>query len=76
MSCEDAENHSDYVSGVARSAPGGPGKGAVVSEAAKSTCDKAGDKAEDEEADDSSSEDGAGVDDAGAGPGIRQPRHR
>lgn len=38
--CADAKNHGEYVSGVAKDAPPGPGHGAAVSEAARSDCGK------------------------------------
>lgn len=41
VDCEDARTHGEYVSSVARSTPGGPGKGAIVSAAARSDCGKA-----------------------------------
>jgi hypothetical protein len=40
VACDEARTHGEYVSSVARSTPGGPGKGAVVSEAARSDCGK------------------------------------
>lgn len=38
LACEDARNHGQYVSSIARSTPPGPGKGAIVSAAAKADC--------------------------------------
>ena len=40
VACEDARNHGEYVSSVAKSVPPGPGHGAAVSEAARSDCGK------------------------------------
>lgn len=40
--CTSAANHGEFVSGVARSTPSGPGKGAVVSDAAHSDCGRHG----------------------------------
>jgi hypothetical protein len=40
IACDQARNHGEYVSSVARNAPKGPERGAVVSEAAKSDCGK------------------------------------
>jgi hypothetical protein len=54
VDCDDARNHGEYVSSVARSTLGGPGKGAIVSEAARGDCGKPADGrgAEQPEADD------------------------
>ena len=41
VSCEDARNHGEYVSGVARSMEPGPGHGAAVRQAAQSATRKA-----------------------------------
>jgi hypothetical protein len=38
VACEDARNHGQYVSSIARSTPPGPDKGAIVSAAAESDC--------------------------------------
>jgi len=40
VACDDAVNHGEYVSSVARTTPSGPGKGAIVSSAARSDCGK------------------------------------
>ena len=40
VACDEARTHGEYVSSVARSTPSGPGKGAVVSAAARSDCGK------------------------------------
>jgi hypothetical protein len=40
VDCDEARNHGQYVSSVARSTPSGPGKGAVVAAAAASDCGK------------------------------------
>ena len=40
--CTSAANHGEFVSGVARATPRGPGHGAVVSDAAQSDCGKHG----------------------------------
>ena len=46
--CTSAANHGQFVSGVARATPRGPGHGAVVSDAAQSDCGKgSGDDGED-----------------------------
>ena len=59
--CADADNHGEYVSGVAHDTPSGPDKGAAVSEAAQSDCGKAesGDEAiaEAEDVDDDADDD-------------------
>jgi hypothetical protein len=47
--CAAAVNHGQYVSSIAKSTPSGPGKGAIVSEAAHSDCGKGG--ADDEASD-------------------------
>ena len=46
VECNQALNHGEYVSSVARSTPGGPGKGAIVSAAARSDCGKPVDQTE------------------------------
>ena len=46
--CLSAANHGQYVSGIAKSTPPGPGHGAAVSEAAHSDCGKTADEADDE----------------------------
>ncbi len=45
--CTSAANHGQFVSGVARSTPPGPGHGAAVSEAAQSNCGRQGGDGED-----------------------------
>ena len=40
--CTSAANHGQFVSGVARATPPGPGHGAVVSDAARSDCGRNG----------------------------------
>lgn len=51
VDCDEARNHGEYVSSVARSTPGGPGRGALVSAAARSDCGKpTAERAEESEA--------------------------
>jgi hypothetical protein len=56
VACEDAKNHGEYVSSIARTTPKGEDRGRIVSEAAKSDCGKsdgakptADDEAEDDD---------------------------
>ena len=61
IACEDARNHGEYVSSVAKSVPPGPGHGAAVSEAARSDCGKknAEDSEPSEDSDSTDSDDGS-----------------
>lgn len=40
VACEDARNHGQYVSSIARSTPAGPDREAIVAAAAESDCGK------------------------------------
>ena len=55
VECDDAENHGEYVSGVAHDDSIEGNKGEIVSQAAKTSCGK--DTDDDDEADDSDSDD-------------------
>ena len=69
VACDQARTHGEYVSSIARTTPSGPGKGAIVSEAARSDCGKGesrkGSNDEAEAEDRSDDRDDEGQDEAG-----------